>query len=94
MEAHEHPDRDPLFRPGDACPLIAALIRGLSTQTMADLPLSPEKLRLYSYHKWIGMTVLLLFLLCFMWRFVSPPPALLPGPVWQLKLAGVAHWLL
>jgi cytochrome b561 len=27
---------------------------------MADLPLSPTKLRLFSYHKWIGMTVLFL----------------------------------
>ena len=71
--------------------ILAAFPLGLY---MADLPLSPEKLRLYSYHKWIGMTVLLLFLPRLMWRFVSPPPALLPGPVWQLKLAGVAHWLL
>ncbi len=26
---------------------------------MHDLPLSPTKLQLYSYHKWIGITVLL-----------------------------------
>ena len=24
---------------------------------MADLPLSPEKLKLYSWHKWAGVTV-------------------------------------
>jgi cytochrome b561 len=27
---------------------------------MVDLPLSPDKLKLYSYHKWIGVTVLML----------------------------------
>ncbi|MFM2397558.1 MAG: hypothetical protein RLZZ144_808, partial [Pseudomonadota bacterium] len=27
---------------------------------MHDLPLSPTKLRLFSYHKWLGITVLLL----------------------------------
>ncbi|MDP1634086.1 MAG: cytochrome b/b6 domain-containing protein, partial [Gallionellaceae bacterium] len=27
---------------------------------MHDLPLSPDKLRLYSYHKWIGVTVFML----------------------------------
>ena len=27
---------------------------------MHELPLSPTKLKLYSYHKWIGITVLLL----------------------------------
>ena len=27
---------------------------------MHDLPLSPTKLQLYSYHKWLGITVLML----------------------------------
>ena len=61
---------------------------------MVDLPLSPDKLRLYSYHKWIGMTVLLLFMPRLVWRLVTPPPALLPGPAWQLKIAEATHWLL
>ena len=30
---------------------------------MHDLPLSPGKLRLYSYHKWVGVTVFLLAVL-------------------------------
>ena len=29
--------------------------------TMVDLPLSPDKLKLYSYHKWIGITLLMRF---------------------------------
>ena len=27
---------------------------------MSDLPLSPEKLKLYSWHKWAGVTIFLL----------------------------------
>ena len=27
---------------------------------MSDLPLSPQKLKLYSWHKWAGVTVFLL----------------------------------
>ncbi|WP_295580174.1 cytochrome b [uncultured Lamprocystis sp.] len=71
--------------------ILAAFPLGLY---MHELSLSPEKLRLYSYHKWIGMTVLLLFMPRLLWRLVRPPPALLPGPAWQLKLAEATHWLL
>lgn len=71
--------------------ILAAFPLGLY---MHDLPLSPEKLRLYSYHKWIGMTVLLLFLPRLVWRFVRQPPPLLPAPIWQLRVAEATHWLL
>ena len=37
--------------------IIANLALGLYT---VDLPLSPRKLQLFSYHKWIGVTVLIL----------------------------------
>jgi len=57
---------------------------------MHDLPLSPAKLQLYSYHKWIGVTLLLLALPRVLWRITHTPPAL-PGtmPRWQ-KLGSVA----
>lgn len=43
---------------------------------MSDLPASPTKLQLYSYHKWIGITVLLLVGLRLAWRATHTPPAL------------------
>jgi cytochrome b561 len=44
--------------------LMAALIFGLLALGfyMHDLPLSPEKLQLYSWHKWAGVTAFLLVL--------------------------------
>ncbi|MDD3352262.1 cytochrome b [Zoogloea sp.] len=61
---------------------------------MQDLPLSPDKLKLYSYHKWIGMTVLLLFLPRLLWRITHRPPAPLPMPAWQHRIAESTHHLL
>ena len=43
---------------------------------MQGLPLSPEKLKLYSWHKWIGVTVFLLALIRITWRVTHQPPAL------------------
>lgn len=43
---------------------------------MKDLPLSPEKLQLYSWHKWAGVTVFLLTLARIGWRIQHPPPPL------------------
>lgn len=59
---------------------------------MTDLKLSPEKLKLYSWHKWSGITVLALALSRTVWRASHPPPAPLPGqPAWQLLAAQAAH---
>ena len=43
---------------------------------MHDLPLSPEKLKLYSWHKWAGVTAFLLVLVRLGWRVTHLPPAL------------------
>ncbi|WP_321407193.1 cytochrome b [Tolumonas auensis] len=43
---------------------------------MQGLPLSPEKLKLYSWHKWTGVTVFLLALIRLVWRVTHQPPAL------------------
>ncbi|MCK6374409.1 MAG: cytochrome b [Zoogloea sp.] len=61
---------------------------------MHELPLSPTKLKLYSYHKWIGITVLLLFVPRILWRITHRPPAALPMPAWQHKIAEGVHHLL
>jgi cytochrome b561 len=43
---------------------------------MADLPLSPLKLKLFSWHKWAGVTAFLLVLLRLVWRAAHRPPEL------------------
>lgn len=43
---------------------------------MADLPVSPQRLKLYNWHKWAGITVLTLSLLRLLWRLSHRPPAL------------------
>jgi len=59
---------------------------------MHELPLSPNKLKLYSYHKWIGISALLLIGLRLAWRLGHRPPALLPGmPRWQEIAAHATH---
>ncbi len=62
---------------------------------MAELPLSPDKLKLYSYHKWIGITILMLASIRVMWRVTHTPPPL-PGDMarWQRRASQVVHGLL
>jgi cytochrome b561 len=76
--------------------LIAALIACALTlgAIMTDLPVSPERLRLFNYHKWIGITVLGLVFLRAAWRLSHRPPALLPMPPWQARIANWTHILL
>jgi cytochrome b561 len=62
---------------------------------MVDLPLSPDKLKLYSYHKWIGVTVFLLVAIRLSWRLTHTPPPL-PESIaaWQRRASAVVHGLL
>lgn len=51
---------------------------------MHDLPLSPSKLQLYSWHKWAGISLFLLAVLRLFWRLSHRPPALpesMPAPL-------------
>ena len=62
---------------------------------MRDLPLSPAKLRLYSYHKWIGVTIFLLVLFRLAWRLSHHAPALPTTiPLWQRRAAVTSHVML
>jgi len=62
---------------------------------MHDLTLSPHKLRLYSYHKWIGVTIFLLAVLRVAWRGThSPPPLPAAMPRWEKLAANTVHYLL
>jgi cytochrome b561 len=62
---------------------------------MADLPLSPAKLRYYSWHKWIGVTVFCVMLLRLSWRLTHRPPAMSGHmSVWQQSVANWTHRVL
>jgi cytochrome b561 len=62
--------------------------------TMTDLSMSPKKLRYFSYHKWIGITVLGLLLVRALWRALHRAPPDEPMPRWQRRLAHLTHGLL
>lgn len=45
-------------------------------QYMHELPLSPQKLQIYSWHKWAGVTAFVLVVVRLAWRIGHAPPAL------------------
>jgi len=62
---------------------------------MHELPLSPQKLKLYSWHKWAGVTIFLFVVCRLAWRLTHLPPALPPGIAeWQARVAAATHVLL
>jgi len=62
---------------------------------MHELPLSPWKLQIYSWHKWAGVTAFLLVLARLAWRFTHRPPALPAAMPASARLAAHAgHALL
>ena len=72
--------------------ILAALPLGL---TMTELALSPTKLKLYAWHKWLGVTVFALVVVRVVWRLTHPAPPLPASiPAWQQRAAHVLHGLL
>jgi cytochrome b561 len=62
---------------------------------MVDLPLSPAKLRYLSWHKWAGVTILLVSAARLLWRVSHPSPALPAAmPRWQRAAAHASHHFL
>ena len=62
---------------------------------LVGLPLSPQKLRYFSYHKWVGVTVLLLAAARLLWRLTHRAPALPAAmPPWERRAAKASHALL
>jgi cytochrome b561 len=58
---------------------------------MTELPLSPQRLKLYNWHKWAGVTILALSALRLLWRLTHRPPADPPMPAWQRSAAHITH---
>lgn len=60
---------------------------------MADLQLSPTKLQLFAYHKWLGISILILVVIRLLWRVTHRPPALPASmPARQQRFAhGITH---
>lgn len=76
---------------------MAALLIGLLGLGiyMHDLPLSPDKLQLYAWHKWAGVSAFLLVLIRLAWRMAHRPPALPETMPKRLQLAAhVGHGVL
>ena len=60
---------------------------------MHELQISPLKLQLYSYHKWIGISILMLAVARLLWRGTHRPPPLPAGmPRWQEIAARGMHY--
>jgi cytochrome b561 len=59
---------------------------------MHELALSPLKLKLYAWHKWLGVTVFAFALIRVLWRIThTPPPEPEAVPTWQKLVARLAH---
>lgn len=59
---------------------------------MTNLSLSPFKLKLFSWHKWLGVTIFLLASARLVWRLTHPAPAL-PNTMddWEKQIAQAVH---
>ncbi len=66
---------------------------------MTGLPFSPARLKFYNWHKWAGMSILILSVVRLLWRITHRPPALpaamqaaMPG--WQKAAHHGVHHLM
>jgi cytochrome b561 len=76
--------------------LIAALIGVALVMgwVMTDMGVTPLKLKLYNWHKWVGISVLWLAAVRILWRATHRPPDLVPMPAWQRVAAHGLHGVL
>jgi cytochrome b561 len=73
--------------------LVGMFVMGLY---MTDLPFSPQRLKLYNWHKWAGALVLTLSFVRLVWRLTHRPPALpvhieAGMPAWQRVAHHATH---
>lgn len=70
--------------------IIGMLILGIY---MTDLPVSPEKLKLFRWHKEFGVLILMLVIIRLAWRLSNAVPSLASLPLWEKLAARSAHWV-
>jgi cytochrome b561 len=59
---------------------------------LVGLPLSPQKLKYFSWHKWIGVTVFALSAVRLLWRLShAAPPLPATMPAWEVRAAHASH---
>lgn len=68
--------------------ILCALVMGI---TMTSLDMSPARLKLYNWHKWLGISILVLSAVRLLWRTIHPPPGEVPMGIWQRKAARWTH---
>ena len=73
-----------------AVAIIASLIMGWQ---MVEMRISPDRLKLYNWHKWLGMTILALSAARLLWRLTHPAPPLPAMPTWQQRVSSATHAL-
>lgn len=62
---------------------------------MVDMRISPTKLKYFSWHKWLGVTILALVAVRLLVRLVKgAPPHLASLKPWEKSLAGATHFVL
>lgn len=72
--------------------LVLLLVGAFGVGTyMSDLPFSIQRVKLFNWHKWAGMTILALTLLRLLWRLGHTPPPQPPAPHWQQRAATLTH---
>jgi cytochrome b561 len=72
--------------------LAVAILGSLAMGTyMTGLPLSPQRLQFTHWHKWAGITILVLSAARLLWRMAHRPPAEPPMPAWQARAARAVH---
>ncbi|EKD74287.1 MAG: Cytochrome b561 transmembrane protein [uncultured bacterium] len=70
--------------------IIALLIIGIY---MTRIPISPLKLKLFRWHKELGVLVFMLVILRLMWRLSNITPTLSSLPLWERLAARSVHWV-
>lgn len=69
--------------------IIAAFALGV---VMVDIPgLTPTKLRYFSWHKWLGVSVLALVAIRLLWRLRQGVPRPVEMPAWQRRASTLMH---
>jgi cytochrome b561 len=74
-----------------ALAILGSFIVGLY---MTGLTMSPQRLKLYNWHKWAGIVILTLSAIRLLWRLTHRPPADVAMPGWQQKASHAVHILL